>query len=96
VRATVTYVPAPRPKVFYEPLPDDGRATPAIDATAYHEPEVCPKCDGCGQVADTDDQEPWTAWTSLPLQSSAAVLMGLVKPIPCPVCRAAPPAGEER
>ena len=46
----------------------------------------CGKCDGCGKVADTDDQEPWTAWLNLPLGSSAAVVMGLVKPIPCPTC----------
>jgi DnaJ-class molecular chaperone len=46
----------------------------------------CPKCDACGKVADTEDQEPWTAWTSLPLHSSAAVLMGLVKPMTCPRC----------
>ncbi len=46
----------------------------------------CAKCHGCGQVADTDDQEPWTAWTALPLQSAGAVVAGLVKPIDCPVC----------
>lgn len=46
----------------------------------------CTNCDGCGKVADTEDQEPWTAWTSLPLHSSAAVLTGMVKPIPCPEC----------
>ncbi len=48
--------------------------------------EKCLKCDGCGKVADTEEQEPWTAWTSIPLQSSMAVLMGLVKPITCPKC----------
>lgn len=52
----------------------------------------CPKCEGCGQVADTDDQEPWTFWLKLPLESAAAVLMGLVNPIPCPVCSSAPGA----
>jgi hypothetical protein len=46
----------------------------------------CPRCEGCGQQADTDDREPWTAWTSLPLRSSAAVLAGLVKPVPCDAC----------
>lgn len=49
-------------------------------------PVTCKRCDGCGKVANSDDQEPWTYWLNLPLQSSAAVLMGLVKPIPCPVC----------
>jgi hypothetical protein len=46
----------------------------------------CSRCDGCGQIADSKDREPWTAWTSLPPGSDVAVRMGLVKPIPCPVC----------
>ncbi len=46
----------------------------------------CTKCEGCGQVADTEDQEPWVYWSTLPPQSAAAVAMGLVKPIPCPQC----------
>lgn len=60
-------------------------------------PEKCRKCDGCGKVADSDDQEPWTVWTSLPLSSAAAVLAGLVKPIICPRCRGtgATPLGED-
>jgi hypothetical protein len=45
----------------------------------------CDRCEGCGKI-DNGDGAPWTAWLSLPLQSSAAVLMGLVKPIPCPDC----------
>ncbi len=48
--------------------------------------DECPKCEGCGKVADTKDQEPWTAWTSLPLNSSAAVLLGFIKPKTCPKC----------
>jgi predicted nucleic acid-binding protein len=40
----------------------------------------CHACDGCGQVANTADREPWTAWTSLPassaLRARAAVLLG--------------------
>jgi len=48
--------------------------------------EKCQSCDGCGQVADTDNREPWTSWTSLPLESSAAVLIGLVKPETCEDC----------
>lgn len=47
----------------------------------------CSKCDGCGKVANTDDQEPWSAWMNLPLQSSAAVVMGLVRPIDCLACK---------
>jgi len=58
----------------------------------------CPKCDGCGKVATDDDQTPWSHWTSLPHASSAAVLMGLVKPVPCPDCggtgKAAEPKGD--
>lgn len=46
----------------------------------------CEGCDGCGKVADTPDREPWTRWTALPLQSAAAVVLGVVKPIPCPYC----------
>ena len=47
----------------------------------------CEWCDGCGEVANTTDHEPWTMWLSLELKSSAAVLMGLVRPIPCPKCK---------
>lgn len=46
----------------------------------------CPKCLGEGKVANSDDQEPWSMWTNLPLKSAAAVLVGLVKPIDCPRC----------
>lgn len=46
----------------------------------------CPKCQGSGRVADSDDQEPWSAWENLPLKSAAAVLIGLVRPMPCPRC----------
>ena len=45
----------------------------------------CLRCEGCGKV-DDGDGAPWIAWLSLPLKSSAAVLMGIVKPIPCPGC----------
>lgn len=57
----------------------------------------CEKCYGCGQVADTRDQEPWKVWLEMPLQSAIAVQMGLVRPIPCPVCKGsglAPQGGE--
>jgi RecJ-like exonuclease len=46
----------------------------------------CTRCDGCGQIANSDDGEPWTAWTSLPAASAIAIRMGLVAPIPCPDC----------
>lgn len=48
--------------------------------------EKCWKCDGEGRVANSDDQEPWSAWESLPPGSDLAVQMGLVRPIPCPEC----------
>lgn len=53
--------------------------------------DVCQKCEGCEQVADTEEQEPWTAWLDIPLKSSMAVVMGLVRPIPCPECKGEPP-----
>lgn len=48
--------------------------------------ERCSKCNGCGKVADSYDEEPWTVWTSLPLHSAGAVLAGLVRPKECPRC----------
>lgn len=46
----------------------------------------CPKCTGCGKVADSADEEPWSAWLSLPLAASVAVLAGIVMPKICPLC----------
>lgn len=46
----------------------------------------CPRCKGCGQLANTDTQEPWTDWTSVPIGSALAVFLGLVEPIPCTEC----------
>ena len=46
----------------------------------------CQRCDGCGKVATTDDQEPWSAWLALPVESAQALLLGIVKPITCPGC----------
>lgn len=48
--------------------------------------DKCDKCDGCGKIANDDDGTPWKFWLELPLQSSAAVLMGLVVPLTCPQC----------
>lgn len=66
----------------------DRRSTRVIadDVRAAESTTKCGRCDGCGQLADSDAREPWTTWTALPLKSSAAVLMGLVKPIPCDAC----------
>jgi hypothetical protein len=46
----------------------------------------CPKCDGCGRIANDDEGTPWTFWENLPVKSAAAVFLGLVQPIPCPGC----------
>lgn len=53
---------------------------------AEPKPKPCPRCEGCGQLANSDDREPWTAWTSLPYESQIAVRLGLVRPIPCDAC----------
>ena len=46
----------------------------------------CEKCDGCGKVANTDEQEPWTWWEDLPPGNDIAVWMGIVRPVECPEC----------
>ena len=54
---------------------------------AWAESARCPRCEGCGKLADTEDREPWTDWTSLPVASATALLMGLVKPVDCDECQ---------
>lgn len=49
-------------------------------------PGVCQRCDGCKEIADTDEGEAWWVWKTLPLVSQFAVTIGAVKPIPCPDC----------
>lgn len=46
----------------------------------------CQKCDGCGRIANDDDESPWTAWEQLPPASDLAVRLGLVRPETCPDC----------
>lgn len=46
----------------------------------------CPKCRGERWVANTADQEPWSAWQDLPPGSNISILYGLVRKIPCPLC----------
>lgn len=53
---------------------------------AVAETKKCLRCNGCGRIANSDDGEPWTMWETLPVKSAAAVIMGLVRPIPCPAC----------
>jgi hypothetical protein len=48
--------------------------------------ETCTKCDGCGEVADTEDQEPWTLWDALPEICRSAVMLGIVRAVTCPAC----------
>lgn len=47
---------------------------------------ACPKCEGCGRIANSEDGEPWRFWEKLPWGNDAAVRLGYVKPIPCPCC----------
>ena len=46
----------------------------------------CPRCRGCGRIADSADGEPWSMWAELPPPENLAVVLGVVKPIPCPAC----------
>lgn len=50
------------------------------------DPGWCPQCWGCGEVANSKDQEAWILWANLPVKSAAAVTLGLVTPIECPEC----------
>jgi hypothetical protein len=72
----------------YEEMPDMLRAWAVLELTNEKKDVKgpCPTCEGCGQIANDDSQTPWSAWLDLPLKSSAAVLMGLVRPLPCPTC----------
>lgn len=47
---------------------------------------ACPRCWGCGQLANTEAREPWSAWLSLPTASHLAMLSGIVAPISCDAC----------
>lgn len=49
-------------------------------------PEICGRCGGEGQIADSESGEPWSAWAELPPGADLAVKLGVVKPIPCPDC----------
>jgi hypothetical protein len=51
------------------------------------ETHKCPTCAGCGKIANDEDRTPWKYWMELPLQSSVAVLMGMIQPVRCPDCR---------
>ena len=49
--------------------------------------EKCKKCDGCGLVATTDEEEPWTHWQNLPKESQGPMNLGLVRSMQCPECK---------
>jgi hypothetical protein len=55
----------------------------------------CPRCRGCGQIANTEQQEPWSYWEQLPEASKVAIRLGIVAPIPCPDCRGQEAPAEE-
>lgn len=61
------------------------RAALAAGGDTYAE-VACIRCDGCGRLADDDDESPWSAWENLPPESNLAVRLGLVEPHPCPDC----------
>lgn len=65
---------------------EQARAIVARAAELADTPDQCPRCDGCGHIADTAAGEPWTAWAMLPPGSDLAVRADTVRPIPCPDC----------
>lgn len=46
----------------------------------------CERCDGCKQIANDDEGTPWWHWAQLPPPSNMAVVMGMVRPLPCAKC----------
>lgn len=66
--------------------PEADKVLKALAGKPLNPLPICPTCEGCGQVANTEDREPWTAWMRIELRNSTAVLLGFVKPIPCPDC----------
>lgn len=47
---------------------------------------TCWRCLGDGKLATDDAQSPWRYVAKIPLESAAAVLLGLVRPVDCYVC----------
>src|SRR5688572_24317650 len=75
-----------RPKLILQ-HPDGSQSSWSVDLPQEEtESKPCPRCDGCGQLADTPEAEPWTAWTALPVRSAAAVTLGVVRPVTCDAC----------
>lgn len=46
----------------------------------------CPQCDGCGQVADNYEGEPWSVWKAEVMPALLAVIVGIVGPVDCDSC----------
>jgi hypothetical protein len=46
----------------------------------------CTACDGCGKIANDDDNTPWSYWEKLKPPANLAVQMGLVVPLTCVAC----------
>jgi hypothetical protein len=63
----------------------DGQGTAALEAFCHE--TFCGGCGGEGKVADTEEGGPWSHWANLPAGSNAAVVLGVVKPIPCTSCK---------
>ena len=52
----------------------------------FHDDKVCPKCLGCGLIANDDEGSSWLEWLAIPPPSNLMVQIGAVKPIRCPEC----------
>lgn len=52
----------------------------------HRQSDDCPRCDGEGQIADSESGEPWSAWSRLEPPQNLAVVMGWVQPVECPRC----------
>lgn len=48
--------------------------------------KTCPRCGGCGRIANDVDGTPWSFWEALAPGSDAAVRAGIVQPVTCPDC----------
>jgi hypothetical protein len=46
----------------------------------------CPQCEGCGRIANDGHGTPWIYWERAPQELRAAVLLGKIRPLPCPRC----------
>lgn len=55
-----------------------------MEETEYKE---CPRCAGCGQIASDEEGTPWKYWLELPIKIAQSILLGIVKPLLCPVCK---------